>query len=299
MLSASFAATVTQGRDWPDGQPCEPGGVLFCSTEDDPRDTTKPRLRIAGANMERMFSMRSTMVRNGKTERITLPDHVRFIEREIRKHQIRLVILDPMVGYFTDEKDTYKDATVRRMLAPLVELVERVNCAIIMIRHWTKGTVDTKRIHRGGGSIAWSAASRALFTVEQYSEDDENDKRRVFRCVRVTGAERPKALVYRVVSVEDGEYPKLEWSPDEKAPAIHRGPAASAQDEAVNFLYEALDSQDEWKAEKEIKQLAAAKGISAATLNRARRSIGVEVKKMKAGEVAGIEGGGYGWRLAF
>lgn len=43
-IAQSFAATITTGGRWPDGQWCKPGNVLIWSGEDDPADTLLPRL---------------------------------------------------------------------------------------------------------------------------------------------------------------------------------------------------------------------------------------------------------------
>ena len=48
-VTSDVAARQSAGRGWPDGSPCEAGGVVICSAEDGLADTIRPRLDAAGA----------------------------------------------------------------------------------------------------------------------------------------------------------------------------------------------------------------------------------------------------------
>ena len=53
-LTACIASHVTTGADWPNGRPCPAGEVLMVNAEDDPADTTRPRLDAAAAIVEKV-----------------------------------------------------------------------------------------------------------------------------------------------------------------------------------------------------------------------------------------------------
>lgn len=61
VLTLDVAARVSAGLELPDGQPCNPAGVVLLSAEDGLSDTIRPRLDAAGADTERIFAL-STVV---------------------------------------------------------------------------------------------------------------------------------------------------------------------------------------------------------------------------------------------
>jgi RecA-family ATPase len=94
-----IAARVSTGRPFPDGSECETGagGVVILSAEDGLADTIKPRLEAAGADTSRISSLGT--VWEGKGERrhertLSLPEDIPVIEREIRRIEAKLVIVD-------------------------------------------------------------------------------------------------------------------------------------------------------------------------------------------------------------
>src|SRR5437763_160146 len=55
LLTLDLAARLTTGREWPDGyRSGEPANVLVLSGEDNMNDTVVPRLRAAGADLDRV-----------------------------------------------------------------------------------------------------------------------------------------------------------------------------------------------------------------------------------------------------
>jgi hypothetical protein len=278
-LALTWAAHVTAGKAWPDGEPCEAANVIFFSTEDDPEDTSKPRLRVAGANMNRIRLVGQSRKKAGQIEPISLPGDAHLVERMISKDDARLIIFDPLVGYLGAETNTHKDSDIRRVLGVLADLAQRTDCAIVMLRHFTK-TSDGKPIHRGGGSIGIVGAARAAFSVIPHPKDDPYapDSRRVLWRVKLNIRQKPKPLMYRVVA--DGEVGRIEWIPGEvrlRAADLYGNPGpGSALDDAVSFLESMLDPPGTWKAQKEIRVAAKDQNIADATLRRAKDKLAIQ-----------------------
>ena len=174
-ILCDLAARTTIGELWPDGiAGCEPGGVIILAAEDDVEDTLVPRLMAAGADMQRIFNIRSVReTRDGDMARrsFSLQADLAMLEAEIRKRPgIKLVIIDPVTSYL-GKVDSHKNAEVRTVLEPLGELAARCRVAIIC----NKGTGNANS--RIIGSVAFVNQARAAFIV---APDAENEDRMFF-----------------------------------------------------------------------------------------------------------------------
>jgi putative DNA primase/helicase len=68
IISIALAAIVTNGGRWPDGTQCPTtGNVVIWSGEDDPADTLIPRLKLAGADLNKVYFIEA--VREGNEKR--------------------------------------------------------------------------------------------------------------------------------------------------------------------------------------------------------------------------------------
>src|SRR6266550_798616 len=153
------AAKYSAGLPFPDGvtPDYDAGVVLVCTAEDGYADTVRPRLEAAGADLSRVHFFDAVKVEGQDFQRPpTFPADIRDMERAITDTGARMVIVDPLFAFLGGETNTWNDANMRQALAPLQAVAERLSVALIVIRHWTKGTKQA--IYRGGGSIGISYA---------------------------------------------------------------------------------------------------------------------------------------------
>jgi putative DNA primase/helicase len=71
LVTIDIAARISRGSNFPDGERCEVGDVIFLSAEDDAADTIRPRLDAAGADVVRIHTlegMRITLADNSIAE---------------------------------------------------------------------------------------------------------------------------------------------------------------------------------------------------------------------------------------
>src|SRR5205807_3082914 len=74
LITLDIAARVTRGVDWPDsGLNEKRGSVIILSAEDDASDTIRPRLRAAGADLDKLHELQA--VRRTKPDGETFLDH--------------------------------------------------------------------------------------------------------------------------------------------------------------------------------------------------------------------------------
>lgn len=103
----------------------EPFSVIYQSAEDGMGDTIKPRLMEASADLDRVLSI----VEDKK--QLSLLDE--RIEKAIREHNARLMILDPIQGYIGSRVDINRANEIRTVLKSVSSVAERTGCAVVLI----------------------------------------------------------------------------------------------------------------------------------------------------------------------
>lgn len=177
-IAGALAATLTSGGRWPDGTRATQGNVLVWSGEDDPRDTLLPRLLACGADVARVWFVGD--VHDG-TEPQAFDPAIHMPELEVTIAGIGgidLLIVDPIVSAVAG--DSHKNAEVRRGLQPLVTLAAKLDCAVLGISHFTKGTAGRDPVERVTGSIAFGALARVVFAAAKMPDDDQDGGSRLF-----------------------------------------------------------------------------------------------------------------------
>jgi hypothetical protein len=294
-----IAARVSTGRSFPDGSECETGagGVVILSAEDGLADTIKPRLEAAGADTSRISSLNTVWEGTGERRHertLSLPEDISLIEREVRRVEAKLVIVDPLMAFLPKKIDAHKDQDVRRALAPFASMAERTGAALQVVRHLSKSE-GTSPIYRGGGSIGIIGAARMGALV---AKDPKAEERRVLAPTKNNLAVHPKSLIYTLREADNGAV-RVIWAGESEYSASEllrtvRVDRADARREAEDFLEILLSDGSVPKAT--VEEEAKAANISPGTLRRAKSSLGVIVEREN--EVGGERGAGrWVWKL--
>jgi 5S rRNA maturation endonuclease (ribonuclease M5) len=210
-LALDWAAHISTGSDWPDGHPCPVGDVLVMSAEDSLADTIAPRLKAAGADMDRVHALENVprLDSDGTPYQAmpTIPRDVPTIRGIIDGLQIRLLIIDVMNAYIGDKTDTNNDHAVRVTLAPLQHMAADTGCCVVLIRHLNKSGV-ANALYRGGGSIGIIGAARGGLIVCADSADSD---RRLLAVSKSNLCRTADTLAYRLVDVPQWGCARIEW----------------------------------------------------------------------------------------
>jgi RecA-family ATPase len=167
-LAMELAACVSTPRAFPSASPPPKGSVIIWSGEDDATDTLTPRLIAAGADLSHVHFIRDAYEDGKRYPFDPSRDVGKLAAAAARLRSVSLIVMDPLVSAISG--DSHKNAEVRRGLAPLVELAERLNAALLGIMHYSKGTQDRDPLERVSGSIAFGGQARiVLGTVRQQS----------------------------------------------------------------------------------------------------------------------------------
>ena len=264
-----------------------PAHVVLLTAEDGIADTIRPRLDAHGADVSKIHAVRGVRTGGagggcGGEIGFSLSRDLELVKQAVRElEECAMVVIDPITAYM-EKADANSNAEVRRVLDPLARLAEELGVAVVVVTHLNKGGGSSGArgggaVHRICGSIAFTAAARAVWGV---TKDRADPERRLMLPVKMNIARDVGGLAYRI---EDG---RLEWEPDAidvtadesmgTAFGAHdgapRGP--SALDEAKDFLREEL--KDGPVGAREIKRRAEDAGVSGITLERAKRDLGVE-----------------------
>jgi putative DNA primase/helicase len=284
LITIDIASRVTRGLPWPDGgqELPPPSNVLFLAAEDGIGDTIRPRLQRAGADLERAFVF--TTVRDDEGDR--LPNFERdigILEAEILRLRPALVIVDPISSYL-GKADSYKDAEMRRVLAPLAVLADKHRVAVVALVHMTKGSSDGKALYRAMGSIAFAALARIVLAA---GGDPDQPERCYLMPVKQNICKPSDTLAYSLKADPDDEdaAARLEWEaqPVEGIrPEVILGAGGSSSDrdhqqDAADFLKQLL-ADGRMRAE-EVMQASKGHGYSSSTINRAKARAGVRSYK--------------------
>ncbi|MDE2320357.1 MAG: bifunctional DNA primase/polymerase, partial [candidate division NC10 bacterium] len=197
-LAFDVAARVSNGSAMPDGSPSLPGGAVILTLEDGLADTVVPRLKVAGADLEKIVALQGVKGVDGKLRVPTVED-LTALTCACKQVEAKLVIIDPLMGYLPSQRNSWRDQDVRQALAPLTKMAEDLGVAVLVIRHLNKSG-GSQSIYRGGGSIGIVGAARMALLV---AKDPENEERRILAGIKTNLSRMPESLAFRVEAIDD------------------------------------------------------------------------------------------------
>lgn len=299
-------ARLSTGRDFPNGSknPWGPRECLLAASEDDPSDTLVPRLIAAGADLDKVqIILWSTGKKiDGKEPKkrqrmLQLSKDTKLLKKALQENpNIALVAIDPMTSYFG--ADSNKDSEIRPIMDALSEACRASKAAFIGVMHYNKKS-DVAALEKilGASSIVGSAR-----TVWAFSRDPEDKTERHMSCAKNNLSKNHRGMRYkigeRLVKFSDGSEDTVgcvEWLGETEEDADERltkerdtakNPKDSKFEEA-RLLVQTELANGEQRAPSMFR-LGEARKISAETMRRAYRSLGV---------VPYQKNGGWWWAL--
>lgn len=292
LVALDCISRLATGRDWPDGSQGMVGESLIITNEDEPADTLVPRLQATGITadaMKNIYFLKAMRVRgaDGKPgERMFTLNDIPQLEKKLHSRpNIKLVVIDPIADYLNGV-DSHKDADIRQLLNPLGDLAKRTGVCLLLITHCNKGGKGGggKAMYRSMGSIGFVGKARAAFL---FSRDDKNN-RRLMSPAKCNLAKDTLGMAYNIISVDveiEGQMVSqgaIDWigtteiTADE---ALAEGePVGDPKKSDAKELIQEMLAAGEMSSEV-ILNRAADRGISRATVYRAKEELGVKVRK--------------------
>lgn len=302
---AWMASQATQGRL--DGEHRgKPAHVLVIAGEDGLADVWRPRLEVAGADLDRVHFLRFESLGDGWNVRDGADD----LREAIDVTGARLVVFDALLDHFPPGKgaETVNSATfVRDALGPLRDLARELHVAVVFSMHPPKGAKAEFR-DMVQTSQAFTAIARTGLLVAWHPDDEplpEHDRRRVLLRGKGNIGRNPGGLAFRIegsdLEHDDGRTDSVPRVCDvdscdltlrdlaaSRAPAAEEELPAPKVEVLAGELRAALND-GEWHVAAEV---LAGGSHGKATIARAKRLAGVETRRRPEEYPAKVE-----WRI--
>ncbi len=237
------------------------GNVLVFSGEDSAEHVLKKRLKDNCADMSKVSTMLQSDPRFARLE-----FGGDLIGALIRRYRPALCIFDPIQSFLTDRVDMGSRNAMRRALQPLAGLGEECGTAFLLVCHTNKRDAASGRNRMADSADLWDLSRSVLMmgrsndrVIMYLSHEKSNYGPLQQTALFKLRGSRPEFVTYTDKKDEDFVAEK------------RRPRAAPAQDEAADFWNRTLAGGE--KTKKEIDEEARAQGISAASLERARKDL--------------------------
>lgn len=292
-------ATITTADKWPDGQRAPKGWCIILSAEESPKTMIAPRLAAAGADMR--FIKIVTAVRDKDGERKfnlqrdldalkALCQQLAKTEVDGKTYPVVMIGIDPASSYMGGDLDAHHNTKVRHVLDPLTKLAEDVDCVVLSIAHFRKGT-GNKAVHKVMDSVAFVNAPRSAFGV--FTDDDDVDGGMVFVIIKTNVGRGPGELPgfkfkkeYADTGLKDHrdgkpiKAPRIVWgertmTTGDQIARLENERGSPKLNEAKAFLTRVLANGP--IAVSDLREDAEADGLAWDTVQRAKRTLGVVV----------------------
>jgi hypothetical protein len=232
-ITCDLVARATNGTTWPNNEgtitKADHGSVIMLSAEDDAADTLVPRLKAAGADMDKVFIV-SMMVRplQGKAERMfNLGEDIAKLTEIIKTnpdHTFKMITIDPVNSYMggggRNSADTWKTSDVRAVLSPLGDWSAKHDIATLFLSHLAKGSgKNASPLHRMLDSQAFTAIARCgWFVAPEMKDKAETGTKFFVKGKANVGAPMP-GLTYEIEAVKVThkgvtlpQVPRIKWT---------------------------------------------------------------------------------------
>jgi hypothetical protein len=300
LVMLDFIARVTTGKDFPDGTKNErgPQRVLLAATEDDLKSTLVPRLIAVGADLTKVVILQRVVIKTEakqKTKRrmLQLTEDAKLLKLTLRNNpDIAVVALDPISSYF-GACDPNKDKEVRPVMEAIADACESSKAAFVGIIHNNKrGDADAIGKILGASSIV--GVSRAVWG---FARDKGKKDECYMALVKGNLARKRTGMKYQIVDAtvviagKNEILPRTDWlgeseeSADEvlqkNRDADGTGKDSKKIDKAKALVQTQLEKGD--MLLRDLYREAEKENISAKTIQRANRELGIYVNKQPSG----------------
>lgn len=274
-IVCGIIADLTQGRPIlgiEDGNenPFEPRrslNVLYQITEDDFSDTIIKRLRIAGADIDRIFNIDEREVP------LTFDDP--RIPQAIKEWNIDVAVFDPVMSYVGKDTQLNMGNSVRAIMNPVITMGQETGCTFIVVAHTSKQT-SAEAINRLIGSIDFISSARSVLTV---GRNPNYEEQKALAHTKSNAESLAETILY-TLDYDDGLVKFAGYSEltDNEiiAPKEPKKKLSPATDEAKDFLLDFL--KDGYAISKDVSEASKSAGISGTTLQRAKEVLKIRTK---------------------
>ena len=242
----------------------DPATVLYLSGEDSFEVTLRRRLRKAGADMTRIFTMNFSSQLDAN---ITTGSDA--LEQVIDVYRPDLLVLDPLESFLDESVKMSERNAMRQSLRPLLKYGEQYGLTTLIVAHSNKGKNVWGRKRLADSSDLWDIA-RSVFLLGRTP-----DKHRYMSHEKSNYGPLQKTIIFDITPderVSFVDYSEL-TDRDYVLAASWDTQGKSTRTDAKDIILETLRQSKDPVPVAEINELAEAVGISDQTLRRAKTEL--------------------------
>jgi hypothetical protein len=291
LLLIWLIAQITRGR-LPGVFRGIPRPVFYAATEDSWQHTIVPRLIAAGADMDLVYRVEVEAIETSARIELTMPRDCELLGAEVKRLEVAMVALDPLMSVIDRSVDTYNDRELRTVLEPLGRLADDTGCMIVGLAHFNKSSGDDP-LNMVTGSRAFTAVVRSVMAVAR--DPDADDRACIVSQVKNNlGKLDLPNLTYvvkpAIIETPEGnaEVGRLHFTgeSDKSVRDILAEMAGSPEErtlraECIEWLRETLATGP--RRSKELQAESEERGFSKRTLMRARKQLGIKAEQLATG----------------
>lgn len=171
-IGFDIAAQLTRG-ELPGRYLGKPQNVGIVASEDDWECVILPRLVAARADLTRVHRVEVQV--DNKLDTISAPNDLQMLRDWCAEHEIRLLIIDPIMSVIQGSLDTHKDREVRQALDPLSRFAAQTRVGILGLIHVNKSST-TDPLNSVMASRAFTAVARSVLYCVLDPEAEGEDR---------------------------------------------------------------------------------------------------------------------------
>lgn len=283
-----IAAAVSTGKPAPElGIPArEPADVVAVITEDDWSQTVRPRLELAGADLDRVYVVCENADGSGSP---TFPRDVWLLAGEDRAvRDPALIVVDTWLDTVAPGHSVRDPQQARAALHPWKEAATRTDAAVLLVTHTNRVATGNARDKYGGSAEPRKKARMTLFAQRDSGTGlllVGPEKSNTSAPVVATQFAVDAVQVFTPTDEDAGTIPRLVYAGESDrtarqhiADAFTVGADDKADRSAAETWLEDYLTQHGQTASKQVKADAAQEGITERTLKRAAATIRVAVE---------------------
>lgn len=258
-----LAAACTNRKPLPDMESFEPFSIIFQTAEDGLGDTVRPRLELAGADLNRV------LVIDDGDHPLTLTDE--RLHRAIIENKSRLVIIDPMQAFLGADVDMNRANEIRPIFRNLGDVAQETGCAVLLIGHLNKAN-GMSSLQRTLGSTDITAAARSALFIGKLKD---NPTVRVLTHEKSSLAPAGDSIAFSLGD-DDGFtwIGAVEVTADQLLSGAKEAPTKASKIEQGVKLIEEMCSAGATVSNKDLLARAKGLGISRRTMSDAKKKLG-------------------------
>lgn len=287
-LAQMVAGSIATGRKLLSvkrGVPPITGPVIYFDMENSAGSVTKPRLTQNGF---KDLSGRYHVVQQAFS--IDDEEALDVVYDWCEEIKPALLVFDTLNMYI-GKADTHKASEVAQAFSIFMQIAKQFNCAVLVLRHLTKG--GGAAIYRGQGSVGFAGAARCVISV---GVDPDDTDTKAMAITKLNYAKAPQALTFRIEERAKGasefvwgEFVNL--SSQEIMDAAANAREEGKQGQGIQDAMEFLESTITGRAVELTKlyRMAEKRSVSKKMVDRAGSKMNVRKKKRKGVELWVIE----------